>query len=104
MNHFTDRQGYNGIRATAVWCFRASQPPGDHLFGAYFTTLSPQTPNLALRLRIPHDKISHMFSFTDIGDLIALRGGRGRFVFYSPRDYEVGPDRQLHLGEREKAP
>ncbi len=38
MNHFTNRAGFNAINANQPWRFRAVQPPGDHPFGAYFTT------------------------------------------------------------------
>lgn len=98
MNHFTDRDGYNAIRAVSPWHFRASQPPGDHPFGAYFTTLEPGTPNLAKRLLIPKRKIEYLFSFDDLGDLKPLRGGRGEFIFYSPQDYDVDEGRQRYCG------
>lgn len=51
--HYTDRDGYNAIVSQPIWRFVASQPPGDHPFGAYFTDLPPTTKNLANRLRIP---------------------------------------------------
>lgn len=67
--HFTDRQGYNGIRAEVDWCFKASPPPPpDHPRGAYFTTLSPRTANLAKRLRIPREKLEYVFAFLDNAD------------------------------------
>lgn len=98
--HYSDRTGYNGIRATVDWCFRAEQPaPADHPFGAYFTTLPRDTINLALRLRIPLDKTQFFFSFADSGDLKPLRGGRGRYVWYSPQDYIVDQSRQRDSGE-----
>ena len=100
--HFTDRDGYNGIRAAVTWRFRASQPPGDHPFGAYFTTLPPGTRRLAYRLRIPVAKTEFVFAFRDAGDLQPLPGGRGDAIVYSPRDYEVAPDRQVDLGESEQ--
>jgi hypothetical protein len=91
MSHYTDQAGFNAIRALKPWVFRASQPPGDHPFGAYFTTLAPDTPNLARRLRIPRMKTEFVFTFADVGDLKPLHGGRGEFIFYSPRDYSVDP-------------
>ncbi len=100
MNHFTDLRGFNGIRAVPIWRFLAAQPPGPRPFGAYFTPLSPQTRNLARRLGLPKDKLEYVFSFTDRGDLIPLRGGRGAYVFYSRTDYEVEPDRQTYHGKR----
>lgn len=98
MNHFTDLSGYNGIRAQPIWLFWAAQPPGDHPFGAYFTTLPPGTSNLALRLRIPKSKLQYVFTFADVGDLFPLPGGRGQFIYYSPADYPVEPARQTYEG------
>ena len=103
MHHFTDARGYNAIRASSPWHFRASQPPGDHPFGAYFTTLPPGTPNLAKRLRIPKSKLEYVFIFADAGDLKPLEGGRGAFIFYSEEDYFVEEDRQVYHGKSEDA-
>ncbi len=99
MNHFTNRDGYNSIRSQIDWLFRAGKPPGGHPFGAYFTTLGLTTPNLAVRLRIPREKLAYFFSFVDrTGDLVPLEGGRGQFVFYSRTDYTVENPRQLESG------
>lgn len=98
MFHYTDRDSYNAISSQRVWCFKASQPPGDHPFGAYFTTLPSDTPNLAKRLRIPRSKLAYFFEFLDIGDLTPLPGGRGEYIFYSPEDYLAEPDRQIAHG------
>jgi hypothetical protein len=98
MFHYTNLAGYNGIRATIDWCFKAHQPPGNHPFGAYFTTLPKDTPNLAVRLRIPKSKLPYAFEFTDAGDLRPLPGGRGQFIFYSPVDYTVVKLRQIYAG------
>lgn len=98
LHHYTDKEGYNAIRAQPVWRFVASQPPGQHPFGAYFTTLGRNTKNLAKRLRIPWAKVACFFEFTDAGDLTPLPGGRGQFIFYSPADYDVDPPRQLDHG------
>lgn len=100
IHHFTDKSGYNGIRATREWCFKARQPPADHPVGSYFTTLGPETKNLALRLRVPRSKIEHAFVFTDGGDLLPLRGHRGDFILYSPVDYVVAESRRIASGER----
>jgi hypothetical protein len=99
MNHFTDKLGFNAISVSPQWRFVASKPPGDHPFGAYFTTLEPGTMNLALRLRIPKEKTEYVFSFVDRGDLLPIRGGRGKYIFYSPVDYEVEQERQLYAGK-----
>jgi hypothetical protein len=87
--HYTDGDGFNGIRAQPIWVFKAAQPAGDHPRGAYFTTLGPDTGNLAKRLRVPKAKIAFVFCFVDGSDLIPLPGGRGAFIFYSRDDYEV---------------
>jgi hypothetical protein len=98
---YTDRSGYNGIRAGEDWCFKAAQPPPhDHPPGAYFAILMPETQNLAQRLRVPVSKIEYFFAFEDAGDLIPLRGGRGRYILYSPTDYTVVKARQQSAGER----
>lgn len=99
MNHFTDKSGYNAIGSQPGWCFRALKPPADHPVGAYFTTLTPQTPNLAVRLRIPREKLNFMFQFSDSGDLLPLEGGRGAYIYYSPSDYVVVESRQQFKGE-----
>jgi hypothetical protein len=96
--HYTDSFGYNAIRAHPVWRFLARQPPGNRPVGAYFTYLPPDTPKLAKRLRIPRSKLAYVFVFADIGDLQILDGGRGDYIVYSPVDYEVVEDRQIHSG------
>src|SRR4051794_23456161 len=100
--HYTDRNGYNGIRANPVWFFRASKQRAAHLpFGAFFTTLELNKPTAALffaRTRIPREKRGFVFQFSDAGDLIPLDGDRGRFVLYSRIDYSVAVDRQEHSG------
>jgi hypothetical protein len=96
--HYTDQVGYNAVSAQPVWHFAASQPPGQHPFGAYFTTLGRTTKNLAQRLRIPKAKIAWFFEFQDVGDLTPLPGGRGHFIFYSPTDYDVVAGRQANHG------
>ncbi len=97
--HYTDRAGYNAIRATVDWCFKASRPPRPgHPVGAYFTILDPGTIGLARRLRISRSKVAYVFVFKDHGGLAMLRGMRGAFVLYSPRDYIVEPCHQLDSG------
>src|SRR5262249_47746018 len=103
MNHFTNRDGYNGIRASSPWRFRANQPPGDHPFGAFFTTLPAGTPNLAKRLGIPKRKLEYLFSFDDQGDLKQLPGDRGEWIYYSSQDYFVEQDRQRFCGKVDEA-
>jgi hypothetical protein len=99
MYHYTDKDGYNAIRSQPIWLFLAEQPPGDRPFGAYFTTLPPDTPNLARRLRIPREKLNFVFDFTGRDGLRPIEGDRGRFIFYSPSDYSVEPSRQVFAGE-----
>lgn len=79
--HYTNVDGFNGIRAAKVWRFHASQPPGDHPKGAYFTDLDERTPRLALKLRIPREKLKYVFAFQDAADLKPLPGGRGQYIF-----------------------
>src|SRR6266404_4146918 len=99
MNHFTDKGGYNGIGAQPIWQFIASKPPGNHPFGAYFTTLNSDHPKLAQKLRLPKEKLEYLFQFVDEGDLTPLPGGRGLFIFFSPQDYHVDIPRQLFAGK-----
>ena len=99
MFHYTDQVSFDAIRSQVAWYFEASQPPANHPFGAYFTTLGRETKNLAQRLRIPKSKIQYFFEFDAIGDLKALPGGRGQYIFYSPTDYEVEKSRQIDHGE-----
>jgi hypothetical protein len=98
MHHYTNRKGYNSIRAKQPWHFRARKPRGRHPVGAYFTTLPPDAPKLTKRLRISKSKTKYVFVFTDIGDLTPLSGDRGQYVYYSPRDYDVDQSRQRHEG------
>ena len=99
MNHFTDDAGYKAIASQVDWTFLASKPPGDHPIGANFTTLGPETPNLANRLRIPRTKLSYRLSFAGADGLMPLEGGRGMFILYSPSTYVVVRERQESHGE-----
>jgi hypothetical protein len=101
--HYTDEEGYKGIGSRPDWVFRASQPPGDHPRGAYFTNLGPATANLAKRLRMPRQKTEFLFCFRDQSDLRPLPGGRGQFIFHSRGDYVVVRDRQVFHGSRVSA-
>jgi hypothetical protein len=47
---------------------------------------------------LPKSKVKYVFVFTDLGDLRPLDGGRGRYVFYSPVNYDVEEDRQEYGG------
>jgi hypothetical protein len=100
--HYTDLAGYNAIRAQPVWVFKANQPPGGRPFGSYFTPLDPSEEDLAGQLGISSAKTEYVFCFTDTGDLKHLRGGRGKYVLYSPSDYRVAKSRQIAAGSREK--
>jgi hypothetical protein len=101
LHHYSDREGYNSIRASVSWRFEAHMPRGAvHPRGAYFTMLAPDVPNLANRLRIPKSKTAYFFTFVDVGDLMPLRGGRGRYIFYSAGDV-VETTRQVSCGCRE---
>ncbi len=93
--HYTDADSFKAISSQAVWVFKVSQPPGEHPEGAYFTTLGPNTKNLARRLGFPTEKLGYVFCYCDVGDLRPLRGNRGEFIVYSRKDYAVGRERQI---------
>ncbi len=99
MQHYTNKSGYEGIGSQSDWRFLAGRPPGDHPIGAYFTSLGPDTRDLAQKLMIPRSKLMYRFEFSGDGGLQPLRGGRGAFVFYSSTDYVVTPLRQVYKGE-----
>lgn len=102
MAHYTDKDGFNGIASARIWKFVAAQPPApQHPRGAYFTTLGRSTPLLAQRLRIPRTKTEYVFEFEDVGDLEAIEGGRGAFIFFSRVDYSVDEPRQEYSGPRD---
>ena len=99
--HYTDTAGYDGIRSSRVWRFRAAKPPGEHPVGAYFTDYDERTPLLAQKLRIPRSKLEFFFAFQEAGDMRSLPGGRGRHIFYSVEDYIVDEPRQVRQGPTE---
>jgi len=101
MNHFTDREGYNGIRSQPTWLFKAAQPPQTrHPVGAYFTTFGPDEPNLFKKLFIPNAKREFIFSFTPPVPLQLLDEKRGKVhqIYYSPADYSVPRSHQISHG------
>ncbi len=101
MNHFTDKDGFDGIRSQVDWTFRAVQPRALHNpRGAYFTTWGPNEPNLAKKIFVPRAKLAYRFEFTQPSPLKNYPGGRGRLkcVFYSPEDYVVPNDYQIFQG------
>ncbi|KAA1259538.1 hypothetical protein LF1_20720 [Rubripirellula obstinata] len=102
MLHYTDQDGWNAIRSQVDWMFRAQQPPSDHPSGAYFTTLPPDTTNLAKKLRIPRRKIEFVFCFSRTDELSQIAGGRGDFIWYSPNDYEVKKEQQNDHGKSDE--
>jgi hypothetical protein len=100
--HYTNKKGYNAIKATPEWCFKSLQPAApEHEVGAYFTNCAPNEPNLSIKIRVPKEKLEYMFSFVDVGDLLPLRGWRGQGVFFSRTDYRVARVRQNFHGPRE---
>lgn len=102
MLHFTDHDGWNAIRSQVEWVFRAHQPPCHHPIGAYFTTLSPDTTNLAKKLRIPRRKIAYVFCFSRTEGLFQIDGGRGQFIWFSPNDYTVEQHQQNDQGKTDE--
>jgi hypothetical protein len=102
MNHFTDKDGFNGIRSQPSWIFKASQPPASHHpVGAYFTTYEADEPHLAKKLFLPRSKLAYIFAFTESHPLSRLPGGRGRLgkIWFSPVDYLVPDSHRLGCGE-----
>lgn len=99
MRHYTNKPGFDAIRSQTTWCFKANKPPDAKPYGAYFTTLSPETPNLAKRLRIPRGKLLHQFVFFGAHGLRRLSGDRGEYVLFAAEDYMVTPVRQEFHGK-----
>ena len=100
--HYTDKAGWNAIRAQRVWRFKATQPP-DPLrpVGAYFTDIEPSEANLRTlykRIRIPKVKQEYVFWFVGDEELSQLNNARGRdrHIFVSPIDYDVVEQRQRY--------
>lgn len=97
--HYTDDAGYKAISSQVEWRFKASQPPGEHESGTYFTNLPPNTARLASRLEgLPREKTEFVFCFRGLTGLKPVTGGRGEFICYSSTDYVVGRDRQVFHG------
>ena len=97
--HYTDKTGYNAVRATPTWVFRVHQPPKrENPVAAYFTSLNPKTPLLAAKLRVGKKKIEYAFEFDDAGDLRRLDPDRELLVYISLRDYWVPNERQRFCG------
>ncbi|WP_272426572.1 RHS repeat-associated core domain-containing protein [Polyangium jinanense] len=102
--HYTSAKGFKAITAQRDWLFKASKPPGDHPYGAYFTTLPPTHKNLAAKLGgLPREKVEYYFQM-DIPDslLKPLRGGRGEagVSVYHPADLTVRREQQIAHGKR----
>jgi len=101
--HYTDKSGWNAIRANPAWRFKIFQPKDpDRECGAYFTDIEPSEKNLRTlykRIRVPKVKQEYVFWFLGTDGLTQLRGGRGRDrrIYFSAIDYVVdeGP-RQKH--------
>jgi len=99
IHHYTNKKGYNAIRAVPVWCFQTGpQRTRAKPYGAYSTTLQPSDPNFVRRVRLPRTKREYRFSFADLNDLTSLLGPGGQFVFYSSTDYYVEQPRQIYSG------
>lgn len=100
--HYTDMQGWNGIRSQIDWTFKATQPRDpDRPIGAYFTDIEPTEESLRTlhkRIRIPKVKQEYVFWFTGREGLTQLFDGRGRDkrIFFSPADYCVPTERHRH--------
>jgi hypothetical protein len=104
MLHYTDDAGYKAISSQVDWTFKASQPPGDRPFGAYFTTLRPEAHRFSARTRIPRGKQAFVFGFDGQDGLEPVDGGKGAYIFWSRVDYLVVKARQEYHGSTEKLP
>src|SRR5579859_4979576 len=99
--HYTDKDGWNGIRSQDIWRFEAKKPKDpDRPIGAYFTDIAPTEENLRTlhkKIRVPKVKQAFIFWFLETTGLLQHNGGRGRDkrIYYSPTDYEVEEDRQV---------
>src|SRR5258708_5185871 len=104
MFHYTDKDGWNGIRLQKTWRFTAEKPPAKYRpIGAYFTDIEPTETNLKTlykRIRVPKAKQEYVFKFTGVDGLRQIEGGRGRerHIFYSATDYDVVESRQQYEG------
>jgi hypothetical protein len=102
--HYTDRAGWNAVRAQSVWRFKASQPKDPNRpVGAYFTDIEPTAENLRTlykRIRVPKVKQEYVFWFFDAVGLEQLNDGRGRdkCIFFSRGSYDVPEERQKYAG------
>jgi hypothetical protein len=100
--HYTDKDGWNAIRAGDVWRFKMSQPRDPNRpLGVYFTNIEPTKVNLRTlykRIRVPKAKQEYVFWFLDIDGLTQLNGGHGRDrrIYFSPADYCVNKKRQRY--------
>jgi hypothetical protein len=102
MFHYTDSEGFKAIASQVNWTFKAHRPEAIHRQkGTYFTDLTPSTPKLAKKLRVPIWKLEWLFEFDGDTDLVRIDGGRGEYIFYSPIDYIVEPARQRYKGRAE---
>jgi hypothetical protein len=104
MMHYTNKDGYNGVKSPVAWRFEARQPPGDRPFGAYFTTLRPDANRFSARTRIPKEKQAYVFAFNGQEGLQPFEGGRGEYIFLSPVDYLVDQPRHVYDGISENLP
>ena len=90
--HYTNKEGWNGIRSQSDWPFEANQPKDPNRpVGSYFTDIEPTEENLrTLHKRICVPKVKQEFVFWFVGreGLAQLFGGRGRDkrIFYRLSD------------------
>lgn len=105
--HYTDGDGWKGVRSQVDWLFKASKPPHpDRPFGVYFTDLDPlgdHRRELFKRIRVPSKKPpkqDYLFCFVGREGLVQLNGGRGRDrrIFFCEVDYKVAPPRKVYEG------
>ena len=106
--HYTDKDGWNAIRAQKTWRFKVSQPKDpSRPAGVYFTDIEPTEANLRVlykKLRVPKIKQDYIFWFTKTEGLSQLNDGRGRdrHIFFSAVAYEVESDDQGYQGKTDE--
>lgn len=102
--HYTDVDGFKAISSQKEWTFKAAQPRGENEFGAYFTTLPPDAHHLVARTMISAVKKDYVFAFVGAEGLQHKRGGKGKYILWTPENYMVDQTRQMYAGPSENLP
>jgi len=106
--HYTDKDGWNAVRAQQTWRFKVSQPKDpSRPAGVYFTDIEPTEANLRVlhkKLRVPKIKQEYIFWFTKTEGLVQLHDGLGRdrHIFFSEVDFDIEPPHQKYQGKTDE--